>query len=325
MIKENTCMKDYTNMTKQNSSAKHLALLKIFALCAVLVLTVLLISACPNAGTQNNGTGGQPLFPGDKEYMLSAGSTTVRFIMKSIAAVHGGALGNSGHPDNMPHNVNLTAYLIGETEVTQELWQLVMGTNPSQFQNGEAAGENQKKRPVEKMTWLDAVKFCNKLTEKVLGGEHAVYTISGSNVTQNLSKKGFRLPTEAEWEFAARGGNVKIDAWKYAFAGTQCTPLDPSDFHTRKTDINLDQYGWYRGNSGQKTHAVGIKKPNRLRLYDMSGNVAEWCSDLTIDEMFLDSTDNSFAIVRGGSWSSPSCKCFASSGEVSFLAVFSIC
>lgn len=90
-------MKDYTNMTlKQNSSAKHLALLKIFALCAVLVLTVLLISACPNTGTQNNGTGGQPLFPGDKEYMLSDGSTTVRFIMKSIAAVHGGALGNSG-------------------------------------------------------------------------------------------------------------------------------------------------------------------------------------------------------------------------------------
>ena len=126
-------MKDYTNMTKQNSSAKHLALLKIFALCAVLVLTVLLISACPNAGTQNNGTGGQPLFPGDKEYMLSAGSTTVRFIMKSIAAVHGGALGNSGHPDNMPHNVNLTAYFIGEKEVNQELWQIVMGTNPSQF------------------------------------------------------------------------------------------------------------------------------------------------------------------------------------------------
>ena len=70
-------MKNYTNMTlKQNSSAKHLALLKIFALCAVLVLTVLLISACPNAGTQNNGAGGQPLFPGDKEYMLSAGSST---------------------------------------------------------------------------------------------------------------------------------------------------------------------------------------------------------------------------------------------------------
>ncbi|MFC2601340.1 MAG: hypothetical protein ACFNX1_09285 [Treponema lecithinolyticum] len=72
-------MKNYANMTlKQNSSAKHLALLKIFALCAVLVLTVLLISACPNAGTQNNGTGGQPLFPGDKEYMLNDGSTTVR-------------------------------------------------------------------------------------------------------------------------------------------------------------------------------------------------------------------------------------------------------
>ena len=137
-------------------------------------------------------------------------------------------------PDEKPtHQVTLTNdYYIGKTEVTQALWMAVMGNNPSYF-----IGDN---LPVESVSWNDCQKFISKLN--------------------SLTGQNFRLPTEAEWEFAARGGN---NSNHYQYSGSN----------------ELDDVAWYDGNSGDKTHAVATKQPNELGLYDMSGNVWEWCSD----------------------------------------------
>ena len=161
------------------------------------------------------------------------------------------------------HQVTLPSYYIGKTEVTQELWQAVMGSNPSNF-----TGTN---LPVEKVSWDDCKTFIAKLNA--------------------LTGKNFRLPTEAEWEFAARGGN-KSRGYKYCGSNT------------------LSDVAWYVDNSDNKTHPVAAKAPNELGIYDMSGNVLEWCNDWYSSSYYTSESQTnptgpdsgSSRVRRGGSW-----------------------
>ena len=160
------------------------------------------------------------------------------------------------------HSVTLSDYHIGQTQVTQELWQAVMGSNPSEFK-----GDSQC--PVENVSWNDCMEFIAKLNR--------------------LTGKNFRLPTEAEWEYAARGGS-KSRGYKYS------------------GNNNPDLVAWYDGNSINKTHPVAQKQANELGLYDMSGNVWEWCSDWYgeyINEVQTNPTGpitGTDYVQRGGSW-----------------------
>ena len=196
---------------------------------------------------------------------------TVDGVLFNMVRVDGGTFqmgatseqGSDAYDNEKPvHQVTLSSYYIGETEVTQELWEAVMGSNPSKFKGA--------KHPVEMVSWNDCQKFIRKLNAK--------------------TGRRFRLPTEAEWEYAARGGR-KRQGYKYSGSNT------------------IDDVAWYTKTTNDKgTRDVKTKQANELGLYDMSGNVCEWCEDWYGDYSSSSQSDpkgpssGSFRVRRGGSW-----------------------
>lgn len=212
--------------------------------------------------------------------VANSGRFTVNGVSFEMVRVEGGSFrmgatseqGTDAYDWEKPvHSVTLSSYYIGKNEVTQALWQAVMGSNPSNFKGSNL--------PVECVSWNDCQEFIQKLN--------------------SLTGRNFRLPTEAEWEFACRGGN---NSRGYKYCGSN----------------DIDNVAWYDGNSGYQTHPVATKAPNELDIYDMSGNVREWCSDRFADYTSYSQTNptgpqsGSYRVLRGGSWCSRAGSCRSS-------------
>ena len=171
--------------------------------------------------------------------------------------------------------VEIPTFLLSKFLVTQELYSLIMSYNPSSF-----AG---KHRPVETVSWNEAIRFCNALSEACGLDKCYLVDVDSELVELAASAKGYRLPTDAEWEYACR-------------AGTKAVQYGP-----------IDEIAWYEGNSGATTRDVGLKRENPFGLFDMLGNVWEWCWDVYDPEVY-----GSYRVFRGGGWCDSERGCLAS-------------
>lgn len=222
--------------------------------------------------------------PGERRIEAPVAETAKRRPKMMVLPVGEFRMGSQLSLDEQPvHAVKISKrFALSETEVTQGQYQAVMGENPSRFKDLP----DWEMLPVEQVSWLDAVKYCNKLSASE--GLSPCYVLQGDEVRwEGLECQGYRLPTEAEWEYAARADEST------AYAGSD----------------RLDEVAWHSGNSGDKTHPVGTKKANAWFLRDLSGNVFEWVWDWYASSYKeagerdpIGPARGSERVVRGGSW-----------------------
>jgi sulfatase modifying factor 1 len=223
---------------------------------------------------------------------VSIGQTPEIIITKSgieMAKISAGSfiMGNEkGDVDEKPHKVTLDSFYMDKYPVTQEEYEKVMKANPSRWKVA--------KNPVEQMRWSDAVKYCN--ARSILEGLKPCYDVKTWEC--NFSANGYRLPTEAEWEYACKAGTKTL----YYFGDDQA---------------KLKNYAWFKENSSGRPRPVGQKLPNSWGLYDVSGNVWEWCNDFYKVDYYKESPEKNpkgpktgkTKVLRGGCWNSPANEC----------------
>jgi formylglycine-generating enzyme required for sulfatase activity len=262
-----------------------------------LIASIALFSACGKP-EGSHSTEGAPGVASDRAQ--TGNSSPVEIVTSSgieMVYLPGGefTMGNNrGNPDEAPeHKVKLSGFLMDKFEVTQEMFVKVQLPNPSHWQ------ENPK-NPVERVRWRDAKQYCNE--RSLLEGLKPCYNEKTKGWECEFDANGYRLPTEAEWEFACRAGS----GGDYDFGAAD----------------KLRQFAWFADNATEKTHPAGQKKPNRWGLYDLYGNVSEWCEDVFGPAYYkesppadprgpADSGADTKRVLRGGSWKSSADMCRA--------------
>jgi formylglycine-generating enzyme required for sulfatase activity len=182
-----------------------------------------------------------------------------------LVTIPAGSVAMRDDRTNEKWSVSIESFVLMRFPVTQAFYKEVMGTNPSTFEGDQL--------PVETVSWIDAVTFCNQLSLSTNREPYYSIDLTKENVSLNALANGYRLPTEAEWQYACQAGNTNS---RYGA---------------------IDEIAWYKSNADHHTHVVGQKQPNKWGLYDMLGNVWEWCSDIYDESVY-----GSYRVFRGGGW-----------------------